>query len=256
MIVGALPLLWRLSIVLLAGVGAGIANGIAGGGTFITFPTLLGLGLPALRANITTTVGVVPSYFGSLRVFRTQLRPHRHLILTLLPSCVLGSGLGCYLLLAGSSTTFRAVVPWLIGVGTGLFAVSPYVTRALAEVDRDHPARRRALYVGIFLIAIYGGYFGAGIGILLLAMLALALPLEIPELQGLRNVISLVINAFAALVFVFHGHLDVPYVVMLLLGTLVGGWLGALLVVRLSPMFVRVLVIVVGVGTTIKLAVG
>src|ERR1700677_2493633 len=115
MFAGALPLVWRLSIVLLAGIAAGIANGIAGGGTFITFPTLLSLGVPALTANITTTVGVVPSYIGSLRVFRDQLRPHKQLLISLLPSILLGTALGTALLLNGSASTFRSIVPWLIG---------------------------------------------------------------------------------------------------------------------------------------------
>jgi uncharacterized membrane protein YfcA len=256
MFVGALPLLWRLGIFLLAGIAAGIANGVAGGGTFITFPTLLAMGIPALQANISTTVGVVPSYVGSLRVFRHQLRPHRKLIRTLLPSCVLGTVAGCALLLQGSPSTFRSVVPWLIGAGTVLFALSPLITRSLSNVDHDHPARRWALYVGIFAVSVYGGYFGAGLGILLLAVMALALPLDIMELQGLRNAISLVINACAAIIFLVHGHLAVQAVVMLLIGTLIGGWLGALLIVRLSPTLVRVLVIVVGVVTTVKLALG
>jgi uncharacterized protein len=254
MFVGTIPLVWRLSIMFLAGVGAGIANGIAGGGTFITFPTMLSLGVPALTANISTTVGVVPSYLGSLRVFRVQLRPHKKLIVSLIPSCVLGSGLGTALLLEGSPHTFREVVPWLIGTGTVLFAISPYVTRALAHVDSAHRGRRWALYIGIFVVSIYGGYFGAGIGILLLAVLALALPYEIFELQGLRNAVSMVINCVAALIFVIYGHLAGQYVLMLLLGTLIGGWLGAMLVVRLPPVFVRILVIVVGVVTTVKLA--
>jgi uncharacterized membrane protein YfcA len=193
---------------------------------------------------------------GSLRVFRVQLRPHKKLILSLLPSCVVGSGLGTALLLEGSPSTFRHVVPWLIGAGTVLFGLSPYITRALADVDSAHRGRRWALYIGIFLVSIYGGYFGAGIGILLLAVLALALPYEIYELQGLRNAVSMMINCVAALIFVIYGHLAGQYVLMLLLGTLIGGWLGAMLVVRLSPLIVRILVIVVGVVTTIKLALG
>ncbi len=254
MFVGTIPLVWRLGIMFLAGVGAGIANGIAGGGTFITFPIMLSLGVPALTANISTTVGVVPSYIGSLRVFRVQLRPHKKLIMSLLPSCVLGSALGTALLLGGSPSTFREVVPWLIGVGTVLFAISPYVTRSLAHVDSEHRGRRWALYVGIFVVSIYGGYFGAGIGILLLAVLALALPYEIFELQGLRNAVSMAINVVAASIFAVYGHLAGQYVIMLLLGTLIGGWLGAMLVVRLSPMIVRILVIAFGAATTIKLA--
>jgi uncharacterized protein len=256
MLLVTLPLGWRLLVVLVAGVAAGVANGVAGGGTFITFPTLLGLGVPALQANISTTVGVVPSYLGSLRVFRAQLRPHRRLIAMLTPPCVLGTVVGTALLLNGSPTTFRHVVPWLIGAGTVLFALSPVITRFLAHVEHDHRGRRWALFVGIFAVSIYGGYFGAGMGILMLAVMALALPLEIHDLQGLRNAISLIINVVAALIFLVHGHLATADVLALLVGTLVGGWLGALLIVRLSPTLVRSLVIAIGVATTIKLAIG
>ncbi|MGA7835062.1 MAG: sulfite exporter TauE/SafE family protein [Acidimicrobiales bacterium] len=254
MLLGALTPVWRLALVALAGVGAGIVNGIAGGGTFITFPTLLATGVPALQANLSTTVGVVPSYVGSLRVFRHQLGAHRALIRSLLPACVLGTITGCALLFAGSPSLFRTIVPWLIGSGTVLFALAPFITRSLANVDHRHPARRRALFAGIFLASIYGGYFGAGMGILLLAVMGLSLPLEIHEVQGLRNALSIVINAIAALIFIVHGHLAVADVFALLVGTLIGGYLGALLIVRLSPTLVRVLVIIVGVITTIKLA--
>jgi uncharacterized membrane protein YfcA len=129
------------------------------------------------------------------------------------------------------------------------------VTRSLAHIDSAHRGRRWALYAGIFAVSIYGGYFGAGMGILLLAVMALALPFEIHEIQGLRNAISFVINIVAALIFVVHGHLAWKYVAMLLVGTLIGGWLGAILLTKLSPMVVRLLVIAIGVGTTVKLAI-
>jgi uncharacterized membrane protein YfcA len=135
-----------------------------------------------------------------------------------------------------------------------LFALSPVVTRKLANVDHSHPARKWSLHVGIFLVAVYGGYFGAGFGILLLAVMTLALPLQIHELQGLRNAVSMIINTCAAVVFLIHGDLAVQAVLMLLIGMFIGGWLGALLILRLSPTFVRVLVIVAGVVTTVKLA--
>ena len=256
MLIAALPLGWRLTIFLLAGVGAGVVNGVAGGGQFVTFPTLLALGVPALQANISATVGIVPSYLGSLRVFRHQLTPHRRLIASLMPSCVLGTATGCALLLEGSPSSFRALVPWLIGAGTVLFAASPLITRQLADVDHEHPARRWPLFAAVYLVSVYGGYFGAGLGIVLLAVMALALPLEIHALQVLRNALSMIINASAALIFIVHGHLAAAAVSMLLVGSLVGGWLGALVVVRLSPTLVRVLVIAVGVVTTVKLAVG
>ncbi len=256
MFVGVLALWWRLSLVFVAGIAAGVANGIAGGGTFITFPTLLALGVPALKANLSTTVGVVPSYLGSLRVFRTQLAPHRRLIVSLLPSCVLGAAGGATLLLVGSAATFRLVVPWLVGAGTLLFASSPLISRRLEHLDKEHASRHAAMLVGVFFVSIYGGYFGAGLGILLLAVMAVALPLDIKEIQGLRNAISLVINITAALIFIVHGHLATSDVFALLVGTLIGGYLGALLILRLSPSIIRALVIVIGVVTTVKLAIG
>ena len=254
MLASSIPLVWRLVIYLCAGVGAGIANGIAGGGTFITFPTLLAMGATALEANVSTTVGVVPSYFGGIRGFRPQIAQHRALIRSLLPSCLAGTALGCAFLLLGSAEQFRLVVPWHIGAGTVLFALAPLITRRLAHVSHDHPGRRGALYLGIFIVSIYGGYFGAGMGILLLAVLAVSLPFEIGELLGLRGVLSLVINSVAAIIYVFRGHLIVDAVVMLLIGTLAGGWLGALLITRLSPGVVRTLIIVTGAATTIRLA--
>ncbi len=256
MFVGGLALWWRLGLVFVAGIGAGIANGIAGGGTFITFPTLLALGVPALKANLSTTVGVVPSYLGSLRVFRTHLAPHRRLIVSLLPSCVLGAAGGATLLLVGLGrhlSTRRALAGRR---GHLLFASSPLISRRLEHLERDHASRQVVMVVGVFFVSIYGGYFGAGLGILLLAVMAVALPLDIKELQGLRNAISLVINVTAALIFVVHGHLATADVLAILAGTLIGGYLGALLILRLPPSIIRALVIVIGVVTTIKLAVG
>jgi uncharacterized protein len=255
MLIATLPLGWRLCVYLLAGIAAGIANGIAGGGTFVTFPTLLATGAQALTANVTTTVGVVPSYLGGIRGFRSQLRGHRDLIRSLVPSCVLGTALGCSLLLLGSPHLFALIVPWLIGAGTLLFALAPRITKRLEHVDHEHRARRRGLFVGVFVVAVYGGYFGAGMGILLLAVMAVSLPLEIQALQGLRSVLSLIINALAALIFVFRGHLIVDAVYMFLIGTLIGGVLGAMLILRLSPKVVRVVIIAVGLVTTIRLAI-
>ncbi len=248
----AIPFAWRLTIYLLAGVGAGVANGIAGGGTFVTFPTLLATGASALAANVTTTVGVVPSYLGGLRGF--QLRTHRRLLQSLMPACVVGTALGCALLLLGSPHLFQLIVPWLIGAGTLLFAFAPLIAKRLAHVDHSHPGRRAGLYGGVFVISVYGGYFGAGLGILLLAVMAITLPFDLPELHLLRSVLSLIINLLAALIYVVRGHLIVDAVYMFLLGTLVGGWLGTLLIVRLSPNVVRALIIAIGLATTVRLA--
>jgi uncharacterized protein len=252
----SLPLGVRLIIFLAAGIAGGIANGIAGGGTFLTFPTLLATGIPALQANVTTSVGVVPSYVGGIRGFRFQLGEHRQLIISLAPWCVVGSGVGCFLLFLGSPTTFRSVVPWLIGAATVLFALAPQITKRLAHLDHAHGPRRWALFAGIFLASMYGGYFGAGLGIMLLAVMAVGLPFEIHVLQGIRNFLSAIINSFAAVIFIIRGHLALDAVYMLLIGTLVGGWLGTGLIKHLSATVVRTLVIVSGTATTIYLALG
>lgn len=256
MLATTIPLVWRLIVYFSAGVAGGVANGVAGGGTFITFPTLLAMGIPALQANISTSVGVVPSYVGGIRGFRGQFSARRQLIRSLLPSCFLGAAVGCALLLLGSPGTFRSVVPWLIGAATLLFALAPRITRRLVHIDHEHGARRWTLFIGIFLASAYGGYFGAGMGIVLLAIMAVALPYELHELQGLRNVLSMIINSFAAVIFIIHGHLALEAVYMLLGGALVGGWLGTLLIAHLSPKVVRALVIATGLLTTVRLAFG
>ena len=235
MIVASLALGWRLSIFFLSGVAAGISNGVAGGGTFITFPTLLAMGVPALAANMTTSVGIVPSFAGGLRNLRREYEAQREHARTLIGLSIAGTLVGC--------------------AATLLFAAAPYLTARLAHVDHRHPIRRAGLYVGVTLIAVYGGYFGAGLGIMLLAVTALTLPLEIHELQTLRRLLSVVISATAALVFIVRGHLALEALYPLLGGTLVGGWIGALLVDRLSATWVRALVIITGLVTTVKLLV-
>jgi uncharacterized membrane protein YfcA len=257
--VAAIDSVWRVVFLSVAGIAAGIANGVAGGGTFITFPTLLALGIPPLQANVSSTVGLVPSMLGGVRVFRSELTAHRVTLRRLIPASVVGSGVGTALLLTGSAQTFRSVVPWLIGAATLLFALAPAITRALA---RRHPAgadihsHPRALAIGVFVASIYGGYFGAGLGIVLLAVLALSLPDDIYTLQGLRIALGLLINALAALIFLVRGHLALVAVVVLLVSTFVGGWLGAHLMRKLPPLVVRVIVIAIGTVTTVRLAIG
>ena len=248
-----LPLLWRLTIELAAGVAAGVANGIAGGGTFITFPTLLALGLPSLTANVTSSVGVLPSYVGGIRGFRAEIRTHASLLRTVIPPCVGGALVGCALLLLFPSSAFHAVVPWLVGLGTVLFTLSPLITKRLAHLRHDHPGRTWSLIGGMFLVAIYGGYFGAGLGILLLAVMAISLPYDIATLQGLRNVLSTIVNGAAAVVFITRSHLVWGAAGMLALGTGIGGLAGAALLKRLRPRTVRLVVVACGVATTVRL---
>jgi uncharacterized protein len=254
-----LPVAWKIVIIFLAGVAAGISNGIAGGGTFISFPALLSLGYPSLQANMSSSVGIVPSTLGGIRGFRHELSIHQRLFRELVPTCIAGSLVGTGFLLFSSASTFRAVVPWLIGTATLLFAAAPRLTKAFARIERregDGGERRIVLFIGIFVASVYGGYFGAGLGIVLLAVMALSLPYELNVLQGLRQAFGLLINGVAAIVFIVRGHLALVAVIWLLIGSLIGGWLGTVLIRRVSPKVVRVLVIAIGAATTIRLAVG
>lgn len=259
MLSAAIDTPWRVVLLFGAGLAAGIVNGVAGGGTFITFPTLLALGIAPLQANVSSTVGLVPSVMAGVRVFRRELSTHRATLKSLVPTCVVGSGVGTTLLLTGSEHTFAAVVPWLIGAATILFAMAPLITRVLA---RRHPPgtvgrpRPRTLLIGVFVGSVYGGYFGAGLGIVLLAVLALSLPEDILSLQGIRIALGLLINIVAAVVFAVRGHLALIAVAILLVSTFLGGWIGAHAMRKIPPMWVRVVVICVGVITTVRLIVG
>ena len=259
MLVAAIDTPWRVVLLFAAGVAAGISNGVAGGGTFITFPTLLALGIAPLQANVSSTVGLVPSVLAGVRVFRRELSAHTTTLKRLVPTCVAGSAVGTFLLLTESPATFAAAVPWLIGAATVLFAAAPVITRTLA---RRHPPgaaghpRPRFLALGVFVASIYVGYFGAGLGIVLLAVLALSLPEDILTLQGIRIALGLLTNVVAAAVFIVRGHLALVAVAILLLSTFIGGWLGAKFMRRLPPAIVRALVIAIGLFTTVRLALG
>jgi hypothetical protein len=242
----------RIVAYLIAGVAAGISNGIAGGGTFITFPTLLAAGIPALQANVTSSVGVVASYTGGLGGFRRQLATQGRAIAELIPGSILGVALGTEILLHSSSAAFRSIVPWLILIGTLLFAAAPWLTSRLAH-RTTHGQRKAALQVGNVAIAIYGGYFGAGVGILLLALFALTLDGDMATYQGLRSAISIIMNGTAAIIFSLRGHLVGSAVGCLLIGTLIGGILGTLLIQRLSVKVVRGLIVATGLATVVRL---
>lgn len=245
----------RVLLATFAGVLAGIANGIAGGGSFFSFPILLALGLPALTANVTSSVGVLPSYLGGIAGFRSELSRRRDTVLALSPVTIVGALVGTALLLSGTSSEFRAVVPWLIGFATLAFAFQPLLVRLLRRVPHDHPRRRALLQAGTFLVAVYGGYFGAGVGILLLAVFGLALPDDLGTLSGLRNAVSLLMNLTAAVVFVVRGHLVWEVVFCLWAGTLVGGFLGTGVVKRLAPGWLRAVIVLMGAATTVRLLV-
>jgi uncharacterized membrane protein YfcA len=237
----------------LVGIAAGVFNGVAGGGTLLAFPALLAVGVPALTANITCSVGVVPSYLGSIRGFRTELVGQAARVRSLLPALLLGGATGATLLLSTPASSFRSVVPWLVLGATALFALQPLVVDSLSHLHENHPSRRILLQGGTVAISIYGGYFGAAAGVMMLAVFGIALTESLHRLTGLRVVCSEIINVLVAAIFILHGHVAWMPAAMLALGCLLGGWAGATVARRLPPAALRVVVVVVGATTGLVL---
>jgi uncharacterized protein len=244
-------------LIILAGLAAGIFNGVAGGGSLISFPILLALGYPALTANITNTVGVWPGYLGSAAGFRTEITDQRAQLTRLAPVALAGGVLGAILLLTTPSSDFTRLAPWLILGAAALFAAQPLLRRALTDAGTDAgptPQTRWALLLsGTFLASIYGGYFGAGLGVMLLAILGLALPDSIARTSGLRTILSVLVNGVAAAVFLIHRGLAWEAVGWLALGSLVGGFIGARAALSIPAWALRLVVVMIGLGAAVKL---
>jgi uncharacterized protein len=245
---------WHIVLLVLGGFGAGIINGVAGGGSLISFPLLLALGYPALVANETNTVGIWPGYAGGAAGFRKEIGGQRERLVSLTPVAILGSIAGAILLLTTSSETFKDLAPWLVLGASILFAAQPLLRRALGGSAHAPPRTRPILLAGgTFAASIYGGYFGAGLGVMLLAILGLALPDSITRTSGLRTALSILVNGVAAVVFLIHGGLAWKAVGLLAIGSLFGGWIGARVALRIPALALRIVVVVVGLATFFKL---
>jgi uncharacterized protein len=229
---------------------------VAGGGSLISFPLLLALGYPALTANITNTVGIWPGYAGGAAGFRHEIGGQRERLVRLTPVAIVGSIAGAILLLTTSSAVFRSLAPWLVLAASLLFAVQPLLKRALGGSSHAPPRPRPLLLGGgTFVSSVYGGYFGAGLGVILLAILGLALPDSITRTSGLRTALSILVNGVAAAVFLIHGGLAWRAVGLLAIGSLVGGWIGARVALAIPAVALRVVVIAIGLATVVALLV-
>lgn len=245
---------------LLAGAGlvAGLINAVAGGGSLVSFPALLAVGVPSVPANVTNTVALWPGYVGGAAGYRDELRTLRRLVLPLVAISIVGAVAGAIVLLNTPASVFTDAVPWLVLVGTLLFAVQPLVSRrvraraASAEAtDRKGSGRQSAL--GVLAAAVYGAYFGAGLGVTLLGVLGMTILEDLQQLNAIKNSLSLSINTVALVIFALFGPVRWSAVLVMAIASLLGGYLGSLLAQRLKPAVLRVLVIVLGVAVTIKL---
>lgn len=234
-----------------AGLAAGLINAVAGGGTLVSFPVLVALGVPSVHANITNTVSLCPGYLGGAYAQRKDLAANADRLKSLLVVAATGGLTGSVLLLLTPERFFRDLVPYLILGACLLFAAQPGLKK-MQRRDAAAPPNRLLLGVSVFACALYGGYFGAGLGILLLAALGLALPDPLPRVNALKQALSLVINVLAGCFFAFSGKVEWQYVAVMSVTSLVGGNLGGRLVGRLNPIVLRYVVIVFGVAAAIR----
>lgn len=249
----------EIAIIVGAAVIAGAINSIAGGGTLISFPALVWLGRDPILANATNTIALWPGSFAGMVGFRRELASTRRwLFLLVIPSLLGGTG-GAILLLRTPSTTFDRLVPLLILGATLLLAAQEMITRRLAFIAEAHenPTAGWVVFVFTFqfLVGVYGGYFGAGIGILMLAALGLIGMTDLHQMNGLKNLLAICINGVAAIYFAISGAVDWNDGLIMAGGAIVGGFLGARLAHRFGRKFVRRFVVAIGLIMTVAMLV-
>ncbi len=236
-------------LIALAAVAAGAVNALAGGGTLITFPALTAVGVPAVAANVTNTVALCPGYLGATFAQLKDLRGQERRLWFLLPAGVVGGLAGGILLLNTGERVFRELVPFLILLASALLAVQgpvrAWVMRRSQQEGAAASERWASLPVG--LAAIYGGYFGAGLSVIVLASLGLALEDSLTRLNALKQAIAFSVNIAAAIFFVFSGRVVWVAVLVMAVGALIGGSLGGRLAGRVKPETLRWTVVVIGV---------
>jgi uncharacterized protein len=234
----------------LAAVAGGAVNALAGGGTLITFPTLTALGLPALAANVTNTIAIAPGHLGATLAQRRELRGQRGRLLRLVPAGFLGGLAGGLLLLVTGEKAFRQLVPFLILLASILLAVQEPVRRWLARraADGTWEPHEGWSIAPVFAASIYGGYFGAGLSVIVLAALGLVVSDSLTRLNAVKQAVGFAANTGAALIFLCSGQVAWNVALVMAAGAVAGGALGGRLAGRVRPATLRVVVVALGVA--------
>ena len=239
-----------------AGMVAGGMNAAVGSGTLVTFPVLLAVGYPPVIANVSNGIGLLPGSVAGAFGYRRELAGQRTRVIRLAVTTGLGALLGAILLLVLPADSFEAVVPVLILIAVVLVVVQPAIARRLAH--RRNPTEHGGplLLLGVFATGVYGGYFGAAQGVILLALLGIALPEHLQRLNAVKNVTTATAYLVSGLVFVFVADVAWLAVVLLAIGATIGGQLGARFGRRLKPVYLRALIVLVGLVAVAQLVIG
>lgn len=248
-----------LILLLLAGGAAGLINTVVGSGTLVTFPTLLALGVPPVMANVSNTVGLAPGSLSGALATRPELVGQRSRVLRLGVASAIGGVFGALLLLRLPSAAFAAIVPMLIGLGCVLVLVQPALSRRVAArrerlgIGEGPPHGSALLWLAVLLTGVYGGYFGAAQGVLLIALLSIGLAEPLPRVNAVKNVLALLVNGIAGVLFVLISHVDWPAAAAIAVGSVLGAQVGGRVGRKLPPTVYRVVVAVVGAAAIVNL---
>ena len=232
----------------LAAVAAGAVNALAGGGTLISFPALTFLGVPPVAANVTNSVALCPGYFAGTFAQRDDLRGQGKRLWMILPVAVVGGIAGGYLLLITGEKLFRDLIPYLILLASALLAIQePLRAWLIRRMGEHHGTRLESLtWLPVGLGSIYGGYFGAGLGVMLLSALGLTLDDTLTRLNALKQAISAMVNISAVIFFLFSGQVVWTVAIVMAVGALIGGAMGGRIAGRINPSRLRWVVVVIG----------
>ncbi|WP_291159860.1 sulfite exporter TauE/SafE family protein [Gemmatimonas sp. UBA7669] len=252
------PSVSQLTAIAAVSAVSGMVNSIAGGGTLLTFPALLGLGVPPVAANATSTVALWPGSLASMLGYRRELAGAERWALKLAAPSIAGGLLGALLLMATTDEQFRRIVPWLVFGATLLFAFQARVMRWLRSyTEQPHGESpiepTRGMMAAQFFVSIYGGYFGAGAGIVMLAVFGLMGMTNIHRMNGLKNFNGICFNGVAAATFAFKGLVNWPIALVMALGSSVGGYAMSGLAQRVPQAWVRGAVTLIGVASALWL---
>jgi uncharacterized protein len=250
-----------LELLALVGAGglAGLINTVVGSGTLITFPTLLALGIPPVIANISNTVGLAPGSLSGAWATRRALNGQHRRVLWLGSASLLGGIAGAWLLLRLPSEAFDAIVPILIGLGCLLVVLQPLISKRLAirrahlGLDAGHVHGPVLVWLAIGLTGVYGGYFGAAQGVLLIAILGIGFAESLAHINAIKNVLATIVNGIAAVVFVIISEVNWPAAVAIAVGSVFGAQVGGKVGRKLPPTIYRVIIVAVGVVAIISL---
>lgn len=228
---------------------AGILNAVAGGGTLVSFPVLIALGIPPITANITNTLALCPGYFGGIIAQRKEFKTQKNRLWQIIPLSILGGLIGGFLLVHSDEQSFRILIPYLILFATLLLVLQVPIKRWIQYRSDIHSPPSSVQYGGfllLFLSSVYGGYFGAGVSVIVIAVLGLLYDDSLASLNILKLAISFSVNVTAAVFFIFSGTIEWLIVLVMSVGSILGGLLGGTLVEKINPDLFRWVIICVG----------